>query len=198
MLCIGPGLGRGRWGRDLFRKALAVQRARDIPMVCDADGLFMLADSKPSGSRDRWVLTPHPGEAAMLLGVDTADIQADRFQAVRRLHDTYGGACLLKGSGSLCCAGPGPVGLCTEGNPGMASGGMGDVLSGVIAGLLAQGLPPADALRCGVAVHGEAADLAGAQSGERGLLATDLLPFVRLLVNPDGAVTGGSAPQREK
>ena len=213
-LCIGPGLGRGEWGRGLFRRCLAAQAARGVPLVCDADGLFLLAEEgrenggagkggdegedrggggtgKGGGStaadkrREKWVLTPHPGEAARLLGISTEEVQEDRFKAVRRLQQTYGGTCLLKGSGSLCWSGTGPIGLCSEGNAGMASGGMGDVLAGVISGLLVQGLPPAAAVRLGAAVHGEAADLASTEAGERGLLAADLLPFLRLLVNPN-------------
>ncbi len=188
VLCIGPGLGQSQWANELFRQTLAAQRAHNIPLVCDADGLHALVNQNEAGSsgkRDNWILTPHPGEAAALLGVSVAEVQADRFHAVRKLQETWGGACLLKGSGSLCYTGSGRISLCTEGNPGMASGGMGDVLSGIIAGLLAQGLSPADALRCAVAIHGEAADLASAKTGERGLLATDLFSFLRILVNPD-------------
>ncbi len=140
--------------------------------------------------RSNWVLTPHPGEAARLLGWSNEQVKADRFAAVRQLQESWGGACLLKGAGSLLCftssnaEGATPsIELCTEGNPGMASGGMGDVLSGMIGAFMAQGLSPADSLRCGVCIHGESADLAAAAAGERGLLATDLLQHVRQLVN---------------
>ena len=132
-------------------------------------------------------MTPHPGEAARLLGCTTKDIHADRFQSVKDLQSRWGGACLLKGAGSLLCyedTGVQVIDLCTEGNPGMATGGMGDVLTGVIAGFIAQGNSLEDSLRCGVCVHGESADLATQSLGQRGLMATDLLPFIRQLVNP--------------
>ena len=139
-----------------------------------------------------WVLTPHPGEAARLLQSKAAAVQENRFRAVRAVQAKFGGAVLLKGAGSLlCCPGeivnfePGAsrVDVCTEGNPGMASGGMGDVLSGIIGGLIAQGMSVSEALRCGVCIHGEAADIAVVSEGERGLLATDLLQPLRRLVN---------------
>ena len=119
-------------------------------------------------------------------------VQEDRFAAARSLQAKFGGAVLLKGAGSLlCCPGeivnfepePARVDVCTEGNPGMASGGMGDVLSGMLGGLIAQGLSVSDALRCGVCIHGEAADLAVVSEGERGLLATDLFDHIRRLAN---------------
>lgn len=139
-----------------------------------------------------WILTPHPGEAARLLGGTVAKVQEDRFAAAYSLQAKFGGAVLLKGAGSLlCCPGeivnfemePASVEVCTEGNPGMASGGMGDVLSGMLGGLIAQGLSVSDALRCGVCIHGEAADLAVVSEGERGLLATDLFHHIRRLAN---------------
>lgn len=190
VIVIGPGLGRSGWARDLLRLALAAQRARSLPLVIDADGLQLLAElaeTQVQHRRDTWILTPHPGEAAVLLDTDTKTIQSDRLAAVMGLASRWGGHCLLKGSGSLICSdheAQKEVYLCTEGNPGMGSAGMGDVLSGLIAGLLAQGLPPRQALCCATAVHGEAADQAAAVAGERGLMATDLFPFIHQLVNP--------------
>jgi NAD(P)H-hydrate epimerase len=115
----------------------------------------------------------------------TAAVQRDRFTAARRIRDRYGGICVLKGSGSLI-VGPqqSPVSVCTGGNPGMASGGVGDVLTGLIAGLIAQGLSLNDAAQAGVTLHAEAADRAARADGERGLLASDLLPWIRTLANP--------------
>src|SRR5690606_20408104 len=147
--------------------------------------------NEASRARRRWVLTPHPGEAARLLGCTSAEIQRDRFAAVARLQSLWGGVCLLKGVGSLLCYNSGAedeheslcIDVCTEGNPGMASGGMGDVLSGMIAAFIAQGLSLADSLRLAVCVHGESADLAAAQLGERGLRATDLLDYMGPLIN---------------
>ena len=189
VLVIGPGLGRGSWSADLLHKAMASARARDLPMVLDADALHLLADRRqadPRLRRDNWILTPHPGEAAVLLDTSVAPIQQDRFAAVTAIVAAYGGTCLLKGSGSLIASAPGnqPISLCTEGNPGMATGGMGDVLSGLIAGLLAQGLACREALECAVCIHGEAADLLAADHGQRGMLATDLLQRFQQLLNP--------------
>jgi NAD(P)H-hydrate epimerase len=128
------------------------------------------------------VLTPHPGEAARLLGVATSEIQADRFAAARALAQKHRAVVVLKGAGSLIADPEGRVAVCPWGNPGMASGGMGDVLTGVIAGLLAQGLEAWDAACLGVGLHARAGDLA-ARAGERGLLASDLFSYLRALVN---------------
>ena len=151
-----------------------------LPLVVDADALNLLA-TEPR-QRDNWVLTPHPGEAARLLGVTHAEIQRDRFAAAGALQAGYGGVTVLKGAGTLIQeAGELPV-ICAAGNPGMASGGMGDVLTGVIAGLLAQKLNLAEAATLGVCLHATAGDLA-AREGERGLLASDLMGPLRKLVN---------------
>ena len=160
------------------------------PLLLDADALSWLA--RQPQHRDNWVLTPHPGEAARLLGCSVAEVEADRLASVRALQRRYGGVVVLKGAGSLICDGQ-QLWLCTEGNPGMASGGMGDLLSGIIAALYAQGLPLATACCVGVCIHGEAADLA-ACAGERGLLASDLLPLIRRLVNPQDTMNHVSIP----
>jgi NAD(P)H-hydrate epimerase len=180
VLAVGPGFGRGPWGRALFRRLLEV----DLPTVVDADGLNLLAEA-PRGRAD-WVLTPHPGEAARLLGVDPADVQADRFAAADELAQRYGGVVVLKGAGTVIVGEADVPAVCTAGNPGMASGGMGDVLTGLIAGLLAQGMAPRRAAELGVCLHATAADRAAASGGERGLVASDLIARVRALVNDDG------------
>jgi NAD(P)H-hydrate epimerase len=176
VIVIGPGLGQGEWGRALFAAAVAAGK----PMVVDADALNLLAAAPRQGD---WVLTPHPGEAARLLGSDTAAVQADRFAAVAALSARYGGVPALKGAGTLTHAADG-FRLCPYGNPGMSSGGMGDVLAGVIGGLLAQGLGLVDAAAAGVLVHALAGDDAAAAGGQRGLAATDLMPCIRRRVNP--------------
>ena len=183
VIVIGPGIGQTAWAEQLLAEVLRT----DKPLVVDADALNLLALGKAGASRhDNWILTPHPGEAARLLDTSNAAIQADRFAAARALQVRYGGAVVLKGAGSLI-AGPrfadNGIAVAPYGNPGMASGGMGDVLSGVLGGLLAQGLPLTEAAELGVCLHGRAADLAAAADGERGLLATDLLPHLRRLVN---------------
>src|SRR5690625_1445940 len=179
VLVLGPGLGQAPWGRELYAKALAAK----LPTVIDADGLNLLAEQPVR--RDDWVLTPHPGEAGRLLGTDSAAVQRDRLKAVTDLRTRYGGVVVLKGMGTLVDDGATTPTLCGRGNPGMASGGMGDVLSGVIGGLIAQGLSLADAARIGVELHAAAADDAARANGERGLLATDLFPYLRQRVNPD-------------
>jgi ADP-dependent NAD(P)H-hydrate dehydratase / NAD(P)H-hydrate epimerase len=181
VLVVGPGLGRSPWAEQMLQQALAAER----PMVLDADALNLLAGGRfgREFTGRRWVLTPHPGEAARLLSVDNAGIQRDRPGACRQLQHRFGGAVLLKGAGTLIADPEGRLGVCPYGNPGMASGGMGDVLSGVIGALLAQGLDPGSAARLGACLHGRAADLAAAADGERGLLATDLPDRIRKLLN---------------
>lgn len=177
-IVIGPGLGRSSWSKAKFETILK----STLPIVIDADALNHLAQYPEK--RDHWILTPHPGEAARLLDMDIAAIQADRIAAVKKLQEKFGGVAVLKGAGTLVADQEGHVKKCEAGNPGMASGGMGDLLAGIIGGFLSQGFPLNVAAECGVCVHAEAADLAAKQGGERGMLATDLLPFIRHLVNP--------------
>lgn len=174
---VGPGLGNDEWANALFRATLASQ----LPMIIDASALALLSENLQQD--DNWILTPHPGEAATLLNCKTAEIQKDRYQALIRLQDLYGGNIILKGAGSLIATADSQIYLCKDGNPGMASAGMGDVLTGVIAGLVAQGLLLADAAKLGVLLHAKAGDLAAAAQGERGLIATDLMPYLQQLVN---------------
>lgn len=178
VLVLGPGLGQGAWGRSLWTRSLTIER----PLVMDADGLnFLAGDSR---KRDYWILTPHPGEAARLLGTKTAAIQADRPAAVDALLEKFGGTVVLKGPGTLVKTEGGVLHVCTEGNPGMAVGGMGDLLSGIIAALLAQGLTAENAACLAVYIHSRAADEAAAKLGQRGLLPSDLWPWLRRLLNP--------------
>jgi NAD(P)H-hydrate epimerase len=180
VVAIGPGLGFATFGRALWAAALDCGR----PLVVDADALNLLATDPQRN--DDWILTPHPGEAARLLGLTTAQVEADRYAAVRALQRRYGGVALLKGAGTLVCDGQSPVGVVPYGNPGMASGGMGDVLTGVIAALLAQGVPAMQAAALGACLHGAAGDAVAAARGERGLLAGDLIERLPSLVNGTG------------
>ncbi len=177
VVAIGPGLGQGAWGHALWDSTLRV----DMPCVLDADALNLLAREPRTLPRSS-VLTPHPGEAARLLGCDVADIQADRFAAARALADRYSAVVVLKGAGSLIARANGQLALCPFGNPGMASAGMGDVLTGVIAGLLGQGLEAWDAARLGVLAHAIAGDRA-AGTCPRGMIASDLFSPLRNFVN---------------
>lgn len=176
VLALGPGLGQSEWSRTVFEAALDF----DGPTVVDADGLNWLAQ-RPE-NRTNWILTPHPAEAARLLGCATRDVQNDRFAAALDIQRRYGGVCVLKGFGTVIVDDAG-ISVCTYGNPGMGSGGMGDVLTGVIAGLLAQFDDLSVAAKLGVCVHGRAGDIAAAD-GQRGLLASDLMNPIRKLVNP--------------
>ncbi|KTC73744.1 sugar kinase [Legionella birminghamensis] len=174
---IGPGLGTDDWAVQLFNEVIASQ----LPMVIDASALRILADHPQHD--DNWILTPHPGEAAGLLHCKINDIQSDRFEAVSQLQQQYGGQIILKGLGSLIRTDAAKTYLCAQGNPGMASAGMGDALSGIIAGLIAQKFSLAEAARLGVWLHAAAGDLAAGEEGEKGLLASDIMPFIRLLMN---------------
>jgi ADP-dependent NAD(P)H-hydrate dehydratase / NAD(P)H-hydrate epimerase len=177
VLAVGPGLGQGAWGHALWLTALESGK----PLVLDADGLNLLARESHRFSVPA-VLTPHPGEAARLLDKSIAEVQVDRFASARELAHRYNAVVVLKGSGSLIANPDGRLDVCIWGNPGMASGGMGDLLTGVIAALLAQGCSAWDAARIGVGLHARAGDLA-ARRGERGLLASDLLEPLRALGN---------------
>ncbi len=184
VLVLGPGLSCGAWGLSLWKAALATKR----PTVLDADALNLLAEHPQEREQRDWVLTPHPGEAARLLGCSVADIQADRCATLGSLVQRYGGTWVLKGAGTLVGSDRLSVpGLCPVANPGMASGGMGDVLAGVLGGLMAQGVPAQEAACLGVCLHAEAATCASI-AGERGLLASDLMPHLRTLVNPSPSV----------
>ncbi len=185
-LAIGPGLGREAFGRELWAAALASGK----PLVADADALNLLAQVPQR--RDDWILTPHPGEAARLLGCEPAQVEADRFAAVRALQARYGGVVVLKGAGTLVYDGTAPIGVVPGGNPGLASGGTGDVLTGLIAALWAQGLAPTQAAALGASVHAATADALAARRGERGLLAGDLAERLPALLNgtDDGAHLG--------
>lgn len=176
VVAFGPGLGQSDWARALF----AVLAVDDHPAVWDADALNLLAEA-PAAAPNR-VITPHPGEAGTLLGIGTADIQGDRRAALTALAEKYSGTAVLKGAGTLISSAQHAPGLCTSGNPGMASPGMGDVLTGIIAALMAQGLAPESAAAVGVEVHARAGDRA-ATAGERGLIASDLLSELRTVLN---------------
>jgi hydroxyethylthiazole kinase-like uncharacterized protein yjeF len=180
-VAIGPGLGTGEWGARLWAELLRASPAR---AVLDADALNLLARDPLKLPAD-WIITPHPGEAGRLLGTDAGAVQADRLGAVRELHARYGAITVLKGAGTLVAGGAGspPLYFCERGNPGMATAGMGDVLTGVIAGLLHQVDDSARAARVAVLVHALAGDSAS-QGGQRGLIASDVLAELRGWVNP--------------
>ncbi len=181
VIVIGPGLGRSPWSEQLLQKAAA----SGLPMVVDADALNILAEGRVLPNlqpRADWLFTPHPTEAARLLGVTTPDINADRFASITKLQQKFGGAVILKGAGSLILGDSGITGIVTDGNPGMATGGMGDVLSGILGALIAQGVAIEAAAQLGAVLHASAADLAAEKIGQRGLIATDIIPYVAQLL----------------
>jgi NAD(P)H-hydrate epimerase len=197
-LAIGPGLGQDEWGLTLYRTIFKHVLESSKPLVVDADGLNLMAENFETGiydtknveedcieagqNRRRLVITPHPGEAARLLACTIEEIEKDRFAAAINLANKYQACCVLKGPGSIITDGQHSF-VCTDGNPGMASGGMGDILTGIIAALLAQGLPTLQASVYGVCMHAKAADVLAERYGQRGILATDLFEILRQLVN---------------
>ena len=179
VVVIGPGLGQSEWSIELMQ----VVQSLKLPLVLDADALNLLAQ-KPHHN-DHWIITPHPGEAASLLLTSSSQVQNNRFLAAQSLQQQFGGVAVLKGAGTIVQSPSSMPMVCAAGNPGMSSGGMGDVLSGVLGGLLAQDLPLSQAAEVGVLVHALAADRAVGDHGERGLLATDVLNHLRWVVNPN-------------
>ncbi len=177
VVAIGPGLGKTEWAR----KTLATVLKSTKPLVVDADALNLVAEAG-TRPRENWILTPHPGEAGRLLGIKSDEVQRDRLTSLERLIDRYHGTIVLKGAGTLVGTANRIPGLCERGNPGMATAGTGDVLTGAIAGILAQCGDTTLAARVGVLVHAMAGD-AAARSGERGLLASDLTRELHNCVN---------------
>lgn len=180
VIALGPGLGRSAWAQDLLQAALACAK----PLVLDADALNLLAEgvAKLTPCTDA-ILTPHPGEAARLLGCTIADVQRDRLGAAAALVQRYQAVVVLKGAGSIVAAPAQTPVIIGVGNPGMAVGGMGDVLTGIIAASRAQGFASFHAASIGALLHAVAADDAAAQ-GQRGLLPSDVISALRGRINP--------------
>ena len=182
VLIVGPGLGRSPWSEQLLQKAVAT----GLPMVMDADALNIIAEGRvvPNPNGSRWVMTPHPAEAARLLNISVTEVQVDRFSAVIKLQKKFNAVVLLKGAGTLVASSEvDQIKVCPYGNPSMATGGMGDMLSGIIGGLLAQGLEPFQAAQLGCCLHSAAADLAVEVRGARGLVATDITASLTAILN---------------
>ncbi len=181
-IVVGPGLGLDKWAESLFNHVLKFQQQASKSILIDADGLTLLARKKNVSLSENTVLTPHSGEAARLTDMTNGQIQADRYAAASELVNRYQCTIVLKGAGTLIestrqCY------VLEDGNPGMASGGMGDLLSGLIGGLMAQGTNAENAALAGACVHGRAGDLCAEKNGQRGMIASDLLPYIRQLVN---------------
>lgn len=176
VIALGPGLDTDSWAQSLFSACSEAPKTK----VLDADALNLLANT-PSIDHAR-VITPHPGEAARLLGCSVAEVEQNRFQAISELQGKYGGVVVLKGAGTLVYDGH-DIFVCNAGNPGMATGGMGDVLTGIIAAMLAQGLSPSDAAKVGTLIHSLAADRLAKQYGQIGLLASDIIIESRAVIH---------------
>lgn len=176
-LVIGPGLGRSGWSQTLFNFSITQPQNK----IIDADALFWLKQY-PDKLDDHAIFTPHLKEAAMLLDTTVKIIQMDRLSAVKALQERYGGIAILKGAGTLIYTGN-KIYQCHQGNPGMASGGMGDALSGILGGLIAQHIIPELSAQIGVLAHALAGDSAAKERGEIGLIATDLLNPLSMILN---------------
>lgn len=183
-IVIGPGLGTDSWAEQMLHRCLA----EDIPVVVDADAIRLIAEGRVKPSHERVCFTPHPGEAALVLDSSTTEVQEDRFAALEALENTIPGHWLLKGNGSLLTRTNHPGYLNMTGNPGMASGGMGDVLSGLIGSTLAQGYGVEESAAAGVLTHGAAADIASDVVGEISLKATDVIAAVPEFLTSLGAL----------
>jgi len=184
-LAVGPGLGQSPDAAHYLRRALEAP----LPLVLDADALNLIAAipalaQRAAARSASTLLTPHPAEAARLLATSTTDVQHDRIAAAKSLAQKFNAHVVLKGAGSICASPGAPWRINTSGNPGMASAGMGDVLTGIIAALLAQGVEAARALDAGVYLHGAAADACVAEGhGPVGLTASEVIHSARQFVN---------------
>lgn len=169
VILLGPGLGKSNWSLDLFAKTIVLP----IPKIIDADGLNILAESSKKYKFNNWILTPHPGEAGRLLGISTQSVQNSRVQTLQLLQEKYGGTIVLKGHETL--VGGDEIVKCLDGNPGMATAGMGDLLSGMISGLVSEGVDLFTAAKYGVLLHGHAGDIAIDRLKGVSVLASDVL-----------------------
>ena len=176
VIVVGPGLGDGA----AATQCLQILQRVTLPMVVDASALK--PEFLQSLKSKQVVITPHPGEAATLLSSSSADIQADRLKACNHLVKTYSTTCVLKGSGSLIGQQGELPALNTRGNPGMASAGMGDVLSGIIAALLGQGLAPFEAAKSAVFIHGLCAEACCADQDQIGIIASDVISHIPAVI----------------
>lgn len=194
-VAVGPGLGRADETRALVRRLV---RELPLPMVVDADALIAVADD-PScllAAASPRVLTPHPGEMAQLLGMSAADVQTDRLGVARRFAREHGCVVVLKGAGTVVAHPDGSASINSTGNPGMSTGGMGDVLTGVVGALLAQGMPAGQAAELGVYLHGAAADRSACEVGRSGLLASEVADQVPRARDDLDLGRGGALPAR--
>jgi len=179
---IGPGLGQDEWAESAFETTMKHCQNQNKPVVIDADALNLLCQQSTAYTLSDSILTPHAGEAARLLGVSIDDVESDRFNYARQCSQRYHAVCVLKGAGTLI-DNEKKTWVCRHGNPGMATAGSGDVLSGILGALLAQGVETDIAAKYGVVLHAKAGDDIAQLYGQRGMIASDLFDAVRALIN---------------
>ena len=187
-IVIGPGLGQNEWGRQTYNEVMTYCQQNPTPIVMDADALNLAASSGNYVHLQHCVITPHSGEAARLLGVSAKEVEADRFDAARQCAKRYNATCILKGPGSIV-DNQHHAWICSHGNPGMATGGMGDTLAGVLGALISQGMSQGLDVQAAslyaVSIHAKAGDIVAKEYGQRGMLASDLFAALRLLINEE-------------
>lgn len=181
-IVLGPGLGQDSWSRETFNQVLSFLIHEDKPIVMDADGLNLLSQHQRKLKLKNIIITPHSAEAARLLENTVEEVEAQRYASAVRLFERYHAHCVLKGAGTIVRNTSGMY-VCADGNPGMSTAGMGDVLAGVLGALLAQGLSASDASLYGTCLHSASADLAAKSHGQRGMIASDLFEYLRKCVN---------------
>ncbi len=179
IIAIGCGLGQSAWSNKMFKFFMQ----SNLPKVIDADALNLLSKSKQKYDLQNAILTPHAGEAGRLLGITAQEVQNDRIDAIQKLHKKYQATIILKGSNSLILSNDKKLYQCKFGNAGMAVAGMGDALTGIIAGLLAQNISLNKAAILAVNIHAIAGDLVKAKQGEIGILPTDLIDYITSVIN---------------
>ncbi|MFQ3206274.1 MAG: hydroxyethylthiazole kinase-like uncharacterized protein yjeF [Glaciecola sp.] len=181
-IVIGPGLGQDDWSRATYDSVLHYCQNNPKPMVIDADALNIMASTASFVNIEDYVMTPHSGEAARLLSVSVEEVENNRFVFARQVAERYHAICVLKGAGTIIDDEQNSW-VCRHGNPGMATAGMGDVLTGIIGSLMAQGVSTPLACQYGVSLHAKAGDIVAEKQGQRGMLASDLFDTVRMLIN---------------
>ena len=182
VICLGPGLGKDYWSEQVIYKSLEAAKKNNLPMLIDADGLNLLPKfQKKLPLPKKIILTPHVGEASVLLNTSKENIKKNRIKSAIKISKKFSAVVVLKGKDSVVCW-KDKYFICEKGNAGMATGGMGDVLSGIISSFVAQKMTLFNAACLGVDLHAEAADEYADTLGENGLTPTDVLEIVKELV----------------
>lgn len=181
VLLCGPGLKTDEWSENIFNEVILT---RDVKtMIFDAGALHFMSETNLEINADM-VLTPHPGEAAKLLGISNNEVQDDRINAAKSISNKFSAYVILKGKETIICSGNDKeIFVCSEGGPELSSGGTGDVLAGVLSALIAQKVDIIDACKLSVAVHARAGEVFKNKTGEIGLNASSLIPTIRDLIN---------------